>query len=53
MTITKNQLLSGNFYILITDWLSVIPEIEYLVTTYGAGFTEKNIRTTLGGYFYF
>ena len=53
VTITKNQLLSGNFYILITDWLSVIPEIEYLVTTYGAGFTEKNIRTTLGGYFYF
>ena len=53
VTITKNQLISGNFYILVTDWLAVIPELEYLQTTYGAGFTEKNVRASLGGYFYF
>lgn len=53
VTITKNQMISGNVYILITDWLAVIPEVEYLQTSYGAGFTEKNLRTSLGGYFYF
>lgn len=53
VTITKNQMISGNLYILATDWLAIIPELEYLRTSYAAGFTESNVRATLGGYFYF